>query len=257
MSDFQQTLTSLSLLHTSLYRMQLFQNAHAVKNVKTDVISIISRLEKAERERDELLQRMANREIEMEEEKRLHKEGASMLRGQYDDLAAAMGWLYEVAERQKVSQLEYARQLNRRVIDLEAEIARRDAAAGKPFAYVITDKDDREAGRPGSLSFRGVRAYKDDDVNEYELSEQPLYDSAPPAVLPDIDGYTHGLFPHAVEQLTRFRDDALALGAQQQKVVELDNVFSINVAGVPVRVILLKDVSISLGAAGVKWEVKK
>ncbi|QHJ82329.1 MAG: hypothetical protein [Bacteriophage sp.] len=53
MSDFQQTITSLDLLHTSLYRMELFMNAQAVKNAKTDVISLISRLEKAERERDE------------------------------------------------------------------------------------------------------------------------------------------------------------------------------------------------------------
>lgn len=54
MSDFQQTITSLNLLYTSLYRMELFQNAQGVKNVKTDVISLISRLEAAERERGEL-----------------------------------------------------------------------------------------------------------------------------------------------------------------------------------------------------------
>lgn len=54
MSEFHQTITSLNLLYTSLYRMELFTNAQGVNNVKTDVISLISRLEKAERERDDL-----------------------------------------------------------------------------------------------------------------------------------------------------------------------------------------------------------
>lgn len=93
MSDFQQTITSLNLLYTSLYRMELFQNAQGVKNVKTDVISLISRLEAAERERDEL---------------RAERDGAME-----SALAVADAWV-------------------RRAKDAEAELARRDAASAEP-----------------------------------------------------------------------------------------------------------------------------
>lgn len=51
---------------------------------------------------------------ELELAQSFYDEGASMLCGQYDELAAAMGWTSELAEKQGVSQLEYARQLNSR-----------------------------------------------------------------------------------------------------------------------------------------------
>jgi hypothetical protein len=180
--------------------------------------SLHERAEAAERERDELLQRMANTEIEMEEEKRLHKEGASMLRGQYDDLAAAMGWSYEIAERQKVSQLEYARQLNRRVIDLEAEIARRDAAAGEPVAWL----NDAYLGR-GVLD---GETGKEDQGPGYI----PVYRIPPPAAFsPEYHAAMKKLrntlancnrLNYCAEALQDV-ENSLVLGAQQKKVVEL------------------------------------
>ena len=51
---------------------------------------------------------------ELEEAKRFNYEGASMLCGQYDELAAAMGWSSDLAEKEGLSQLEYARQLKQR-----------------------------------------------------------------------------------------------------------------------------------------------
>ncbi|MBN1085585.1 hypothetical protein JNO12_12615 [Erwinia aphidicola] len=209
MSDFQQTITSLNLLHTSLYRMELFMNAKAVKNAKTDVISLISRLEKAERERDELRERL------------------SLVREQRDT------------------------ELNKN-IQLEAEITRRDSAAGEADYWQFKSVNGDWIG----ISESAMRQAASEGVEV-----RPLYTAAPPAVLPPemkpepkkYDVIDHGF----IAGYNKCRADSLALGAQQQMVVELDNVFSIDVAGVPVRVVLLKDVSTSLDAAGVKWEVKK
>lgn len=155
---------------------------------------LIERLQSAERERDELLQRISNAKIEREEEKRLHEEGAFMLCGQYDDLAAAMGWSSKLAERQGVSQLEYARQLNSRVIDLEARIARRDAAAGERVAThlvyssvlpkFIGDTDEVESY---SCFISGKTPPRKTMGEAYADAHRvcgPLYTAAQPAVLP-------------------------------------------------------------------------
>lgn len=61
-----------------------------------------------------------NRIAELEFAQSLHDEGTGMLCGQYDELAAAMGWTSELAEKQGVSQLEYARGLKLHIAELEA-----------------------------------------------------------------------------------------------------------------------------------------
>lgn len=130
----------------------------------------------------------------------------------------------------------------------EAEIARRDAAAGEPVAVLYRNGDVLTKAECGKY---------------FEICckvETPLYTAAPPAVLPpDITFESKGFRSLTSEDMAYNLAlmKARELGAQQQEVVELDNVFSVNVAGVAVRVVLLKDVSTSLDAAGVKWEVKK
>ena len=148
--------------------------------------------------------------------------------------------------------------------DIAAELGWRDmqiaalqeqvrALAGEPVAWVCGDEEIRDfkAGREVTI----VR-----DCDDSDLEYLPLYTAAQPAVLPpEMETpsakmtYTRG---HA-DGWNDCRSAMMALGAQQQKVVDLDNVFSVSVTGVPVRVVLLKDVSNSLDAANVKWEVKK
>lgn len=208
-------------------------------------------LESADRERDELLQRMSNAKIEREEEKRLHEEGAFMLCGQYDDLAAAMGWSSKLAERQGVSQLEYARQLNSRVIDLEAEIARRDAAVGEPFAYVDSSHLDE---------FGWGYVFKQSSPMRAGC-KFPVYAAAPSAVLPSekvINASTDGGRLCRYQGYNEALRDVRALGAKQQKVVELYKRKSMEViSGQRYSYVLLEDLLPELDAAGVKWEVKK
>ncbi|WP_330983653.1 MULTISPECIES: hypothetical protein [Enterobacterales] len=56
---------------------------------------------------------------ELELAQSFHDEGAAMLCGEYDKLAAAMGWTSELAEKQGVSQMEFARQLQSRAESAE------------------------------------------------------------------------------------------------------------------------------------------
>lgn len=152
----------------------------ALDEMARETLQVIKGLESAERERDELRAEQA----------------------EHDEQIARMESKFSLAKRaldSKTARCEKA----------EAELRRRDAAAGEAVAVLYRNGDVLTKAECGEY---------------FEICckvEIPLYTAAPPAVLPDIDGYTHGLFPHAVEQLTRFRDDALALGAQQQKVVEL------------------------------------
>lgn len=233
MSDFQQTLTSLSLLHTSLYRMQLFQNAHAVKNVKTDVISIISRLEAAERERDELRAEQA----------------------EHDEQIARMEGKFSLAKRaldSKTARCEKA----------EAELRRRDAAAGEP-AGVVT-----------GYAVNGCVV----SGNNLSIDDR-VYTTATPAVVPPAIS-TEGLDPESkdideVRNLAHIvganwmRQQCLELGAQQQKVVELPTPFNVDINLTRAcgdieyqyhefgEQFDRDDVLAALDAAGVKWEVKK
>ncbi|QUG75435.1 hypothetical protein GKQ23_10755 [Erwinia sp. E602] len=69
--------------------------------------------------------------------------------------------------------------------EYRAEIARRDAAAGEPVAYLISDKSDRAEGRIGRPSLRGIIAYSEEDINKHELCETRLYTAAQPSVLPE------------------------------------------------------------------------
>lgn len=162
--------------------------------------------------------------------------------------------LAEYLVRQFDALHERADKAERERDELRAEIARRDAVAGEPVGYID----------PASMrKYRGVMAggsWSSTPCGGEYNQTLPIYTAAQPALLPpDITFESKGFISLTSEDFAynRALEDARKLGVQQQKVVELDNVFSINVAGVPVRVILLKDVSVSMDAAGVKWEVKK
>ena len=205
MSDFQQTITSLNLLHTSLYRMELFQNAHAVKNVKTDVISLISGLEAVERERDELKQRLANAEHQLhmaelakfnlrnqrkaqfrkrrEAEAELARRDAAASELPSAELSRLREWVKCVeAERDKA--ISWHSSLLKKFDNFQGELARHDAAA----VAVISEDSLAELKQ----SYRPVLAFRPDHKrNSPGIS---LYTAALPAdSIPD--GYCFRLIP--------------------------------------------------------------
>lgn len=189
--------------------------------------------------------------------------------------SAALRDKLEAAERErdelrgKVKKFESYRSIKSKLFtavldrakNAEAELARRDAAASEPVGFVHESQLARIKPECGVTAW--IRTSPGD-------GDIPIYTAAQPAVLLSPLDNWH-ISASGVMASLQFKGDemsftaganwmreqCLALGAQQQKVVELNNVFSINVAGVPVRVVLLKDVSTSLDAAGVKWEVKK
>jgi hypothetical protein len=201
------------------------------------------RADKAERERDEL---------------RAERDGAMD-----SALAVADAWV-------------------RRSKAAEAEIARRDAAAGE----VIYQFDCGEG-------------WQDVDQTDYEryinargISTRKVYTAAPPAVLPpdviykaqhiasvlemigsfdsddidsdtvdsrfEVDGVDTGSDASITEYATKGAEiiRTLVLGAQQQKVVELPESFKQSNSDNR-HVMFREDVIYALDAAGVKWEVKK
>lgn len=169
----------------------------------------------------------------------------STLEGLFKDL--------EATERERDElRLEIARIGGARAM----EVLRRDAEVGEPVAWVCGDEEIRDfkAGREVTI----VR-----DCDDSDLEYLPLYTAAPPAVLPhklsmDIDPELQGEFRvHEAIRRKGFNQAlaALALGAQQQKVVELPNQSEYED---PLSAYeALEHVKAALDAAGVKWEVKK
>ncbi|WP_338506436.1 hypothetical protein VRB95_11125 [Erwinia aphidicola] len=134
----------------------------------------------------------------------------------------------------------------------EAELARRDAAAGEPVAIV------REV-------INGIH------VSLYQRIEPgtELYTAAPPAVLPPnvmnhlsdaantVSEWTHGDEHSCKVNRTALIAAVQALGAKPQKVVELPEPERHREPGIVVGMYESFVVYKALDAANVKWEVKK
>lgn len=126
---------------------------------------------------------------------------------------------------------------------LKDEIARRDAAAGEPVAYIIKGRYDKENGRDrGRLNWHGLSDRNAEDIAYYNLSATPLYADAQPAVLPPpLDNWHNSA--SGVMQSLQFKGDELSftvganwmrqqcleLGAQQQEVVELPMPYDVDI----------------------------
>lgn len=161
-----------------------------------------------------------------------------------------------------VSQVvEHITRLDETLEKAEAELVRRDAAAGDPVAYLISDKSDRVEGRIGRPSLRGIIAYSEADINRHELCETRLYTAAQPVVLPpplQLDPRNNAMRHSYVAGYDKCLADAKALGCQPEKVVmlpELEKWRSVDAvrAQGAYRVLMQK----SLDDAGIKWEVQK
>lgn len=171
-----------------------------------------------------------------------------------DDLRA------EQAEHdEQIARMESKFSLAKRALDsktarcdrTEAELARRDAAAGEPFAYIDSAHLDE---------FGWGYVFKHSSPMRVAC-ESPVYTDAPPAVLP----------PEVIEPAGEYclddrkgfawlaganwmREQCLELGAQQQKVVELPDPADDSL----MSTWQFNDAVINaLDAANVKWEVKK
>lgn len=202
-----------------------------------DVIELIDALEAAERERDELRAEQA----------------------EHDEQIARMESKFSLAKRALDSKTA-------RCDRAEAELRRRDAAAGEAIAdmWIVRNADGTWA-ECGTGYHRGRAVYF-----------KPRVITAPPAVFPP-EAKTEDI-SHSVSRFRSHRDcyrdgynkcraDALALGAQQQKVVELPAVRKSDdvVYGGSGAFTMGKNsgfneclaiVTSSLDAANVKWEVK-
>lgn len=166
----------------------------------------------------------------------------------------------ELRERLSLVREQRDTELNKNT-QLEAEITRRDAAAGEPVAWVCGDEEIRDfkAGREVTI----VR-----DCDDSDLEYLPLYTARPPAVLPpecqavpaSLDSDLSDAEKNAcISGANEMRGQCLALGAQQQKVVELPEEFYTDhiVVGKPSSAMCSDKVKKALDAADVKWEVKK
>lgn len=134
----------------------------------------------------------------------------------------------------------------------EEELARRDAAASEPDGYIFC--------HPSGKNFWSVS--HDDTAGHNGV--KPFYFAAQPAMVPPAIS-TEGLDPESkdideVRNLAHIvganwmREQAMALGAQQQKVVELPDPADDSL----MSTWQFNDAVINaLDAAGVKWEVKK
>jgi len=173
------------------------------------------RFTRAERERDELRAEQA----------------------EHDEQIARMESKFSLAKRaldSKTARCEKA----------EAELRRRDPAAG---GVSCQHKWMNSQGRTAS----GWLCEKCGDY-ERPIDAQPAV--LPPEMKPEPDKYDvidHGF----IAGYNKCRSDALVLGAQQQKVVELPE--PVKWPEIPFKYFSEEQVFSMLDAAGVKWEVKK
>lgn len=185
-----------------------------------DVIELIDALEAAERERDDLKQRLANAEHQL-----------------------------HMAELAKFNLRNQRKAQFRKRREAEAELARRDAAAGEPDYWQFKSVNGDWIG----ISESAMRQAASEGVEV-----RPLYTAVPPALLPPAMTYAEALkvcdwkndqASIWVEGANWMLQRAKELGARQQKPVQLPwgewGVFG------------EADLLAALDAANVKWEVRK
>ncbi|WYM31485.1 hypothetical protein VL73_3 [Erwinia phage VL73] len=186
---------------------------------------------------------------------------------QYDMFGAAIDAVsrLEAAERERddlkenqTRALQLVARRERQVLRYQKEIARRDAAAGEPVYQVGTDGH-----------WYDCKEYIYQEAKERRDACRILYTAALPAVLlqSDIDRIVPAIDPDGLDEAKHYIEHALyvdrerirselkALGAQQQKVVELPQ--PVKWPEIPFKYFSEEQVFSMLDSAGVKWEVKK
>lgn len=203
-------------------------NSDRLCEILAFAVNSVEQLEAAERERDELRAEQA----------------------EHDEQIARMESKFSMAKRaldSKTARCEKA----------EAELRRRDAAAGEavhfyrelnPYNGMKTDWIEVDSEQLAML-----RESTDPNTAEF----RSLYTDAPPAVLPPERLSLNNGVVGFNEGYNECLADARALGAQQQKPVQLPNGCGERYAWSDGVHNLLCDIKSELDAANVKWEAKK
>lgn len=223
------------------------------------VAMVLEQLEAAERERDELRAKVTelNKQWDNRSPTPFAYDAACKALDKHRARADEAERERDVLQRNQELNLKIKQAMHERLTRAEAELARRDVAAGEPVA-VISDDSLAQLKE----SYRPVLAFRPDHKRESQGVE--LYTATPPAVVPPEMVLTDDLQNHQwadrammlcrLEGYNQCRADALALGAQQQKVVELPHPFAWSPSGT--KYFSEEQVLALLDAAGVKWVQK-
>lgn len=200
-------------------------------------------------------------------ELRRRRENQTEAARERDELLAEVARLKDEDHKSGMLRVRVSKQidaLKEQLAEAEAEIARRDAVAGEPFAYIDSSHLDE---------FGWGYVFKQPSPMRAGC-KFPVYTAAQPAVLPpgfspsdmrDKWPAMNVIESHAAAMVwNQFRADALALGAQAQKVVDLPagrefELFQTTAQDEPIKVMFMRsdEVLAALAAANVKYEVKK
>ncbi|EBL8959891.1 hypothetical protein DMU16_22645 [Salmonella enterica] len=115
------------------------------------------------------LEAARQRIAELEDAQCQHESDTLMLCHQFDELASAMGWTSELAMKQGVGQLEYARSIKARIAELEAKLETADKLQDSAF------RDGLKAGF----------SYGQTDDQSGFAQCMSAYNTTPASLLPD------------------------------------------------------------------------
>lgn len=141
----------------------------------------------------------------------------------------------EAAQRERDMEVQYKREAWCEYHKLEAELKRRDAAAGDPVAGEARFKEENSSWSPCTAEHASYVLSHPEDWPNYEV--RYLYAAAQPGVLPPEMAFTDDMQKYQwadrammlcrVEGYNQCRADAKALGCQPEKVVMLPKIWLI------------------------------
>ncbi|EDX5003674.1 ead/Ea22-like family protein [Salmonella enterica] len=122
----------------------------------------------------------SKRIAEMEDAQCQHESDTFMLCHQFDELASAMGWTSELAMKQGVGQLEYARSIKARIAELEAKLETADKLQDSAFrdglkagfSYGQTDDQSGFAQCMSAYSNAGIGVKHQEDSVDSDVSSR-------------------------------------------------------------------------------------
>ncbi|EAU5128464.1 TPA_asm: ead/Ea22-like family protein [Salmonella enterica subsp. houtenae] len=126
------------------------------------------------------LEAARQRIAELEDAQCQHESDTLMLCHQFDELASAMGWTSELAMKQGVGQLEYARSIKARIAELEAKLETADKLQDGAFrdglkagfSYGQTDDQSGFAQCMSAYSNAGIGVKHQEDSVDSDVSSR-------------------------------------------------------------------------------------
>ncbi len=96
------------------------------------------------------------------------------------------------------------------------------ALTAEPVAYIIQDASDRAVNGKGRLSWHSAGAYSPEDINEYEVSSEPLYTTPPAPALRLPDEWTLADAEKFISDMTPPTEEEAALFARNGLLDEIE-----------------------------------